>query len=332
MQGFLYGGAQQIVAELDGSNNVVSRFVYAGGSNVPDLMLKGGATYRILTDPVGSVRLVVDAASGAVAQRLDYDGFGSVVVDTNPGFQPFGFAGGLYDPDTGLVRFGARDYDAQTGRWTAKDPIRFAGGDPNLYAYAANDPVDSRQAGGEDVNDLRVQHETAERIEARVRAELSQNPGADVNDLRIQFESVERRAAEYWAAQSQSHGDSYPEGVGITFASTLIWAEFARQDRETDHTIFELRDRVALKENLARMNGTSISDYDDGHKFEMYVKGQQRTAAQNQLDELIASIVNTITDCADGNFGAALVRQSVHSEVELWPAIPDSCLQSIKSS
>ena len=30
---------------------------------------------------------------------------------------------------------------AETGRWTAKDPILFAGGQPNLYAYAQNDPV-----------------------------------------------------------------------------------------------------------------------------------------------------------------------------------------------
>lgn len=60
---------------------------------------------------------------------------------TNPGFQPFGFAGGIYDPDTGLVRFGARDYDAFVGRWTAKDPIRFDGGDSNLYVYVGNDPV-----------------------------------------------------------------------------------------------------------------------------------------------------------------------------------------------
>ncbi|MGI0016041.1 MAG: RHS repeat-associated core domain-containing protein, partial [Nitrososphaera sp.] len=59
----------------------------------------------------------------------------------NPGFQPFGFAGGLYDRDTKLVRFGARDYDPETGRWTAKDPIRFEGGDANLYGYVLNDPV-----------------------------------------------------------------------------------------------------------------------------------------------------------------------------------------------
>jgi len=35
---------------------------------------------------------------------------------TSTGFQPFGFAGGLYDRDTNLVRFGARDYDPETGR------------------------------------------------------------------------------------------------------------------------------------------------------------------------------------------------------------------------
>jgi hypothetical protein len=37
--------------------------------------------------------------------------------------------------------FGARDYDPQSGRWTAKDWIRFAGGDTNLHGYVANDPV-----------------------------------------------------------------------------------------------------------------------------------------------------------------------------------------------
>jgi len=52
-----------------------------------------------------------------------------------------GFAGGLYDPDTKLTRFGYRDYDAETGKWTAKDPIGFAGGDTNLYGYVFNDPV-----------------------------------------------------------------------------------------------------------------------------------------------------------------------------------------------
>ena len=54
---------------------------------------------------------------------------------------PFGFGGGLYDPLTKLTHFGYREYDAFTGKWTAKDPIGFAGGDSNLYGYVLNDPV-----------------------------------------------------------------------------------------------------------------------------------------------------------------------------------------------
>jgi RHS repeat-associated protein len=61
--------------------------------------------------------------------------------DSNPGFQPFGFAGGLYDRDLKLVRFGARDYDPEAGRWTAKDPIGFAGGDFDLFSYVFADPI-----------------------------------------------------------------------------------------------------------------------------------------------------------------------------------------------
>jgi len=40
-----------------------------------------------------------------------------------------------------LVRFGARDYDPEAGRWTGKDPIGFGGGDTELYGYVGNDPI-----------------------------------------------------------------------------------------------------------------------------------------------------------------------------------------------
>ncbi|MDX1644644.1 MAG: RHS repeat-associated core domain-containing protein [Thermoanaerobaculia bacterium] len=148
VQGLLYADQLNPVAELDGSGAVVSRFVYGSRPNVPAYMEKGGATYRIVSDHLGSPRLVVDTATGAIAQRLDYDAFGRILLDTNPGFQPFGFAGGLYDPQTGLVRFGARDYDPEVGRWTAKDPIGFGGGDANLYAYVLGDPTNWTDSDG----------------------------------------------------------------------------------------------------------------------------------------------------------------------------------------
>ncbi|MBI3478006.1 MAG: RHS repeat-associated core domain-containing protein [Acidobacteria bacterium] len=138
--GFLYDH-NQLVAQLDGGNQIVSQFLYGTREASPDVMIRGGVSYRIFSDHLGSTRLVVNSSTGAIVQRMDYDEFGNVLNDTNPGFQPFGFAGGLYDPDTKLVRFGARDYDPVLGRWTAKDPILFAGGDTNLYGYVLNDPV-----------------------------------------------------------------------------------------------------------------------------------------------------------------------------------------------
>ena len=150
IQGFLYAGQLSPVAELDGSGNVKSRFVYGTKANVPDYLIKEGKTYRIVSDHLGSVRLVADARSGEIVQRIDYDEYGQVLSDSNPGFQPFGFAGGLYDRDTKLTRFGARDYDAETGRWTTKDPIGFSGGDTNLYGYVLSDPVNLLDPNGLD--------------------------------------------------------------------------------------------------------------------------------------------------------------------------------------
>ena len=148
VQGFLYQGDLKPIAELDGSGNVVSRFVYASRDNVPDYLIKGGTTYRIISDQAGSPRLMANVANGQIAQRMDYDAFGNVTNDTNPGFQPFGFAGGFYDRDIGLVHFGAREYDPETGRWMAKDPILFDGGLTNLYSYVGGDPVNMRDADG----------------------------------------------------------------------------------------------------------------------------------------------------------------------------------------
>ncbi|MFL5813330.1 MAG: RHS repeat-associated core domain-containing protein [Bdellovibrionia bacterium] len=143
----------RIAAELDGSGNVVSQFVYGDKINVPAYMIKAGVTYQIISNHLGSPRLIINAADGSVAQQMDYDEFGNILTDSNPGFQPFGFAGGMYDAETGLTHFGARDYDASAGRWLAKDPVLFAGRDTNLYGYTMSDPINFVDPMGlDDVN------------------------------------------------------------------------------------------------------------------------------------------------------------------------------------
>lgn len=74
-------------------------------------------------------------------------GTGSPVNDTSPDFQPFGFGGGISDQCIELLRFGARDYDPFTGRWTAKDPARFEGG-VNYFVYVENNVLNETDIFG----------------------------------------------------------------------------------------------------------------------------------------------------------------------------------------
>jgi RHS repeat-associated protein len=149
-RGWLWGSQHGPVAELAADGvTLAARFVYGTRSWVPDYMVipagqSNDGTYRIISDQLGSVRLVVDISDGDVKQRMDYDSFGRVIEATSFGydFQPFGFAGGLYDRDTGLMQFGAREYDPEVGRWLTKDPALLGDG-TNLYSYVHQDPINS---------------------------------------------------------------------------------------------------------------------------------------------------------------------------------------------
>lgn len=120
----------------------MSEFVYGSKSTAPDYVTRGGSTYRVISDQLGSPRYVVNVANASeVPLSATYTSFG-VVTGVGLDWMPFGFAGGIYDGETGLVRFGARDYDPVVG-WTSKDPIRFDAQGANLYVYADADPVNS---------------------------------------------------------------------------------------------------------------------------------------------------------------------------------------------
>jgi len=144
---WIYRDALKPVAELNGAGALVAEFVYGSKSNVPDYVRRGAATYRVISDQLGSPRYVVNVANASdIPFRADYSSFGEV-TGTGLDWMPFGFAGGIYDSDAGLVMFGKRDYSANTGRWNTKEPLRFSGS-RNFYVYSLSDPLNSLDPNG----------------------------------------------------------------------------------------------------------------------------------------------------------------------------------------
>ena len=140
MEKYLWRGKTTLLAIYDGNDNLLMLFQYAD-ARMPLAMSKNGTNYYLCYDQAGIApnrfRYVRQRGEGT---RLRF--FRKCHLRFQPDvFVPFAFAGGQYDPDTGLVHFGARDYDPGSGMWTAKDPIGFKGGDTNLYGYVQQDPV-----------------------------------------------------------------------------------------------------------------------------------------------------------------------------------------------
>lgn len=137
---WLYQDQTRVGASLDAEGQIIASYFYGTKRNVPDYaLLPGGVVYRIISTAAGSPISVINSATGVNVEKLSYTDFG--VPNQAPSSTPFGFGGGVYDPDTKLLHFGARDYDPEAGVWLQKDPVRLAGGDINVYRYVADDPI-----------------------------------------------------------------------------------------------------------------------------------------------------------------------------------------------
>ena len=99
-------------------------------------------------DQVGTPKLFT-LSNEKLLKMLKYDSFGNILSDSKPQLHiPVGFAGGLADRDTGLIRFGYRDYDPKIGRFLCPDPYQDRRGDGDLYDYCVDDPVSASDSNG----------------------------------------------------------------------------------------------------------------------------------------------------------------------------------------
>lgn len=107
-----------------------------------------GNVYALHADRQGSVIAVTDQASGTLAARYRYDAFGQREEVLANVTQDVGFTGREYDSESGLYYYRARHYDPFAGRFLQSDPLGFAAGDVNLYAYTWNDPANWTDPSG----------------------------------------------------------------------------------------------------------------------------------------------------------------------------------------
>ena len=148
---FVYDG-WNVHAELDGNNVLTRSYVWGsdvsgssgGAAGIGGLLLinEGGEGYQAGYDGNGNVGLLVKTSDGSVAASYEYDGVGNLLKATGDyaSRNPFRFSTKYIDTETGLVYYGQRYVNQQTGKWLSRDPLAEKGSS-NLYLYNDNDAV-----------------------------------------------------------------------------------------------------------------------------------------------------------------------------------------------
>lgn len=143
---FLYDG-DQIIAEYDGADALISKFVYGAGIDEVVSLTKGANTYYYHYDGLGSVTNLTDS-SGATTESYSYDVFGKPNTTSAIGNTRM-FAGREYDSETGLYYNRARYYSPSLGRFLQRDPVGYSAG-INLYSYCSNNSINFTDPSGLD--------------------------------------------------------------------------------------------------------------------------------------------------------------------------------------
>jgi RHS repeat-associated protein len=137
---YLYDG-DHVIAEYDGDDVLLRKFIYGPGVDQPICMIEAGGSYAgayyYHFDGLGSVVALSDA-DGETVQTYEYSVYGEPAASDPNHPNPYLFTARRFDPETGLYHYRARAYNPYIGRFLQTDP---AGQGMNAYTYCANSPV-----------------------------------------------------------------------------------------------------------------------------------------------------------------------------------------------
>ena len=133
-----YDLSGQLIAETDGSGNMIKAYVWLSGQPLA-MIASDGSIYYFHNDHLGTPQKLTDS-TGALVWSADYLPFGRADVNMATVDNNLRFAGQYYDSETGLHYNYHRYYDPSLGRYLRADPIGLKGG-INLYTYVDGNPV-----------------------------------------------------------------------------------------------------------------------------------------------------------------------------------------------